>query len=717
MYAKKKEKVIKKIINTNEMNYKMDNIFPGMEGDEISQEEGQLIINYEEDDGEVQNTNYRYYQQDLNNNNQNQKNVQNMKKQIYTKVRSDSYNKPFAKKVNISKYIYKTQRNFNAPKGNITTDFIRFNNNSKYFIKNPVKEKSRNKINKNQSSNNFYVTRNNKRNIINTNNINNLGNNTDIIDENYNYIGINGENEDFGNINNTNYYFRPKINMEMEMGINNNNTEYIQNETPIYVNINKNKGGNINLNPQKRQFVSANRRINYYNKNENKDEPSPRESRISYIYDYSQENNKNSYYVESPHNIKYISAYPLKIKKKNLNKNKTDFIKLNNKNRKTNNVNDNDRLKKLIEESKRKFDNIRQIEKKIKNYFNLNGLNIENRELYDQSATMIQSAFRAYSSRLHLYKEINLFVNISLLNDLLKKIFLSRKKLYWETFSQNAKNYIPDKIIDTISSNNNNNNKIVYTKNNSMKKMPISYNKKNNIKNNNMLLPQLITSFNYIGNNENENFNLDSEEMIKKLKIENDELKKNYEILKEQYEKITNNKNNIVKDTQASVDLKLGGDGVNIDLINSANENKDLLKLSKLKYITKNKALKTKENLHKYFLKMYYNALLLSKNIDKNKTDEDIKDEKIETEKYKKLRNLITKKEKDIKNIIRNKYMIYYFKGKINEMQTNNNNINNDDNDKKDLINNDSHIENIENEKNKDNIQNENENEKNENNI
>ena len=714
MYAKKKEKVIKRIITTNEMNYKMDNIYPGMEGDEISQEEGQLIINYEDDEAEAQNTNYRYYQKDLNNNNQ--KNVQNMKKQIYTKVRSDSYNKPFAKKVNISKYIYKTQRNSNAPKGNITTDFIRFNNNSKYFIKNPVKEKSRNKINKNHSSNNFYVHRNNKRNIINTNNINNLGNNTDIIEDNYNYIGMNGENEDIGNINNTNYYFRPKINMEMEMEINNNNTEYIQNEIPIYVNINKNKGGNINLNPQKRQFVSANRRINYYNKNENRDEPTPRESRISYIYDYSQENNKNSYYVESPHNIKYISAYPLKIKKKNLNKNKTDFIKLNNKNRKTNN--DNDRLKKLIEESKRKFDNIREIEKKIKNYFNLNGLNIENRELYDQSATMIQSAFRAYSSRLHLYKEINLFVNISLLNDLLKKIFLSRKSLYWETFSQNAKNYIPDKIIDTISSSNNNNNRIVYTKNNSLKKMPVSYNKKNNIKNNNILLPQLITSFNYIGNNENnDNVDLNSKEMIKKLKKENDELKKNYEILKEQYEKITNNKDNIVKDTQASVDLKLG-DGVNLDLINSANENKDLLKLSKLKYITKNKVLKAKENLHKYFLKMYYNALLLSKYNDKNKTDEDIKDEKIDAEKYKKLRNLITKKEKDIKNIIRNKYMIYYFKGKINEMLTNNN-ANNDNNDKNGLINNDNNIENIENEKNKENIQieNENENKKNENNI
>jgi hypothetical protein len=336
--------------------------------------------------------------------------------------------------------------------------------------------------------------------------------------------------------------------------------------------------------------------------------------------------------VESPHNIKYISAYPLKIKKKKKNKNKTDFIKLKNKNHHTNN--DNDRLKKLIEESKRKFDNIREIEKKIKNYFNLNGLNIENRELYDQSATMIQSAFRAYSSRLHLYKEINLFVNISLLNDLLKKIFLPRKRVYWETFSQNIKNYISlatnptiDKITDTLSSNNNNNNKIIYTKNNSKKRMPVSYNKKNNIKGNNILIPQLITSFNYIANSENAN--LDSEEIIKKLKMENEDLKKNYEILKEQYEKLTNNnKNNIIKDTQESVDLKLG-DGVNLALINGPNENKDLLKLTKLKYLTKNKALKIKVNLHKYFLKMFYNALL-SKNGDKNKTDEV---EKIEDEK------------------------------------------------------------------------------------
>ena len=195
--------------------------------------------------------------------------------------------------------------------------------------------------------------------------------------------------------------------------------------------------------------------------------------------------------------------------------------------------------------------------------------------------------------------------------------------------------------------------------------------------------------------------------------MENDQLKNNYEILKEQYEKITNNnKKNIVKDTQASVDLKLG-DGVNLSLINSANENKDLLKLSKLKYLTKNKELKTKENLNKYILRIYYNTLHL-KNSNKNKTEENNK--KIDVEKYKKLKNLIVKKEKDIKNIIRNKYMIYYFKGKINEMQINNNN-NNDDNEKKDLINNVNNIESIENKENKENKQIDNENEKNENNI
>jgi hypothetical protein len=264
-----------------------------------------------------------------------------------------------------------------------------------------------------------------------------------------------------------------------------------------------------------------------------------------------------------------------------------------------------------------------------------------------------------------------------------------------------------DKITDKLSSNNNN-NKIIYTKNNSKKRMPVSYNKKKNIKGNNILIPQLITSFNYIANSENAN--LDSEEIIKKLKMENEDLKKNYEILKEQYEKLTNNnKNNIIKDTQESVDLKLG-DGVNLALINGPNENKDLLKLTKLKYLTKNKALKIKVNLHKYFLKMFYNALL-SKNSDKNKTDEV---EKIEDEKYKKLRNLIVKKEKDIKNIIRNKYMIYYFKGKINEMQTNNNINSNNDNEKKDLNNN---LNNIEKEKNKENREIENENEKNEINI
>ena len=87
-----------------------------------------------------------------------------------------------------------------------------------------------------------------------------------------------------------------------------------------------------------------------------------------------------------------------------------------------------DKLKKEVEDSKKKFEKIREIEREIKNYFNLNGLDILNRELYDQSATMIQATFRAYFSRKKLYEELNLYINIKNVIDILKDIFKPCKK-------------------------------------------------------------------------------------------------------------------------------------------------------------------------------------------------------------------------------------------------------------------------------------------------
>ena len=68
------------------------------------------------------------------------------KNQIYKKVRSDSYKHLF-KKAQISNYIYRMEP---VSENILNSDFIRYNSNSKYSIKNPVKEKSKNKLKNNR---------------------------------------------------------------------------------------------------------------------------------------------------------------------------------------------------------------------------------------------------------------------------------------------------------------------------------------------------------------------------------------------------------------------------------------------------------------------------------------------------------------------------------------------------------------------------------------
>ena len=84
---------------------------------------------------------------------------------------------------------------------------------------------------------------------------------------------------------------------------------------------------------------------------------------------------------------------------------------------------------------------MREIEKKIKNYFIENGINLKNRELYHQSAIMIQSSFRAYISRKSLYKELNKFVGIRLIFDFLNKLLSEKNINYCKNFFNNIKKY------------------------------------------------------------------------------------------------------------------------------------------------------------------------------------------------------------------------------------------------------------------------------------
>ena len=707
MNNKKNEIVNKEIKFPNELPSNLQNPISQFIPSEDNNQAAELLIINNDDKPK---TNYRFYQKEIFVNNK-RKTHFNGKKQIYAKVRSDSY-KPLSQKVQISSYIYKTEKNI-ANK-NLTTDYIRYNSNSNYLIKNPIKEKSKNKLNKN-----YYQKQNEKnKNSKNLRLINSIVNDTDNTYRDNNYIY--NDDEQMQIINNTNYNFRPKN--EINLNININNADYDDNDYQIEANIKGSKGGNINLNPIKKKYISFNKRANANSKNY---QPSPRESHISYIYDYSQENNKNSYRVESPSAFKQLSIYPLnkRIKKKN----NADFITFNDKSNKKS----RDRLKKQIEDSRLKFEKIREIEKKVKNYFSSNGLSIENRELYDQSATMIQSAFRAYYSRMKLFKELNSFVNTGFLIDLLKKIFFLRKSDYWENFLKGILSYLS--FINDINIKNDNSVRIKYINNEKpvitdikpVKKIPKSYRTKKSRKqlenNNSLLMPQLCVSFDLIKNN-NINKDISSndihergdkkdlEEKINKLMQENEQLKKINQNLKAQYENYIqyqeqnkfDNDNNIVKDTQKSVELQLGND-LNIPLAYSNKE----LKKSKLKLLLKNKMFKMKEYLHKYFLKFYYNTKLLknpekkpiiyTKNKAKSSSNSIInnsncefsfkekKDEKI----LNKLKSVCTNLDRKRKNILKNKFIKFYFKGLVHQLQNNKrNSIKDDSENKKDDKNN-----------------------------
>ena len=690
---------LKKEVIRNDIQMLNDNQIPQLNS---SQNNELLIINNDEEP----KTNYRYYQKEINISNNNKKIEQPpfFKKRIYKKIRSDSY-KPRVQKAQISNYIYHTGKNKLA--NYLTNNYIRFNSNSKYLIKNPIKEKSKNKFNNNyQNDNNLYKNTKNR----NLRLINSIINNTDINENDNETNFINFDKENYTYINNTNYNFRPGNILNI------NDTDFID-KGNIY------KGGNINLQPKRRQYIDFNKNFNTQHKNV---QHSPRENRISYIYDYSQENNKDSYFVESPNVTKNMTVYPLqsRLKKKNNN----DFSTFNNyKSSKTK----HNKLKKQIEDSRIKFEKIREIEKKIKNYFNINGLDIENRELYDQSATMIQSAFRAYYSRMKLFKELNIFVNIGLLLDNLKKIYISRKIDYWESFLKGILNYLSyiNNINNGNSSNliNINDDKITFIEKKDSKKIPNSYRRKTtekkfkntnsniDIYGNKLLLPQLCISFDLVNNNEYINKDIDLgdgnirineknkilEEKLKEIMLENEQLKKANEKLRNQYEIKSLNQtendikinNNIVKNTQESVELQFD-DEINLPLIynnKTNNYNKEYLELkkTKLKYLLKSKMLKMKECFHKYFLIYYYNTILFknsekkpiiyTKNIIKSSSNgnneysfREKKQEKINNKKIKKLRKLFFALEKRRKNFTHNQFIKLYFKGLLNEIKSQN---------------------------------------------
>ena len=603
------------------------------ENDIENENDNDIILNKENEEemNNNNNLNYNYdYSKEIFIVNKKDKAPNNKRnqQQIYTKIKTETSRNP---KTKLSTFIYKSGKVF-PKKNNINKNII---NTAKYSIRNPIKEKSKNKYKRKQI------------------------NETDI--NNNNFIN-NTDDNDYNNINQTNYIYE-RNNPIDEININNDNlNDNESNKLNIITKSKNTKNKRIISQPTKKPaYISFNsfnklQDVKYnYVPNTTKGE-----GRITYICDFSQENNKDSYYVESPNGYnRHITVYPIdaKMKKRKKNANKIKKHK------------SSDKLKKEVEDRKKKFEKIREIEREIKNYFNLNGLDILNRELYDQSATMIQATFRAYFSRKKLYDELNLYINIKNAIDILKNIFKQRKINYWENFINSLLEYITilnsntninDNIIETGVNLNNekyqdlndefnnieNNNKIKY-----VKKIPNSYKQKSKhkIPNNNFLIPQPCISF-YFDNFSN------TEEIEKSNKKGRNSQKSNLSI-----------NNNIIKDTQESVELKLN------DNLKVFTYNENDIKFDKLKYVIKLLELKYKEILYKSFIKLCNYATIL-------KYSSSINDSVLNNEKNKALKKIVINKDKNLKNLKKNFFIKFYYKGLINSVKIENKNDKNNQN-------------------------------------
>ena len=610
----KKEEIIKEIQVEEPLENKIQK---EKENEKISKNENKNV--------EVNNNNGNYYEEIYIVENKTKKfhNKRNQQQPIYNKLRTESSRNP---KINISNYIYKSGKIFPGNK-NVTSNLNNYVMNAeKYSIKNPIKEKSKNKL---------------KRNKINETDINN----------NYNInTNENSNLDDYGNnnINNTNYIYRRDNEIDNIYDNENENDEI--NVIIAKPKSTKNNKLDLQKQPKKKEIIS----FDSFNKLQDKKfkyvpNTTKAEGRITYICDYSQENNKDSYYIESPNKYdRHISIYPVqpKLKKRKIKDKK---------------YNKGDKLKKEIEDSKKKFEKIREIEREIKNYFNLNGLDILNRELYDQSATMIQATFRAYLLRIKLYEKLNLYIDIKNATDILKNIFVPRKIIYWENFVNSILEYISS-LNTNININLNNNienedenevnlnsekyqylndefNEVDNSKIRYVKKIPTSFKQKpkNKLINNNCLIEQSCISF-YFNNINNK------DEFLKQIMKENEELKKQNEELRN---------NNIIKDTQESMELKL-----NEELKEISNNNQDI-KIIKFNYVLKLLDLKYKELLYKYFYKLVNNAILskYASNLNSNK----------EQEKNKIIKRLILHKDKNLRKIKDKIFHAFYFRGIINK--------------------------------------------------
>ena len=395
------------------------------------------------------------------------------------------------------------------------------NNMNKFYIKKTLKllnnhEKNPNKDIKNNNYQTITQERiKKKKNLIYTLNSQNSNSNSQSKINQFDYSANLSKENIAENINNFNYNisgYNTINNVGIEIKLDNNTCSSIpSNKIQETINYGINRYNHI-AKPEKNYFNMYNR-INTKRENLRKSYLHKSTPDLNKFLNLINDNSRDNTYLET-----YSDKHKLTINSKT---NTTNFYldnrsqsMINDKNsikrkRTRSNKYDPFKIRKELEYRKNEFEKMRKIEKKIKKYFNDNGVSIKNRELYHQSGIIIQSNFRTFLTR----KNVKILLKFKGIMDILNKIFNEKKSSYFHILLDNI-NIFKNKL-DIEDTN------------------PIKTEKINNKKMN--LKIEMLNNFSII-NNSNIKLNEKLEEENKSLKIKLNELETQINKLKKENE-------------------------------------------------------------------------------------------------------------------------------------------------------------------------------------
>ena len=397
------------------------------------------------------------------------------------------------------------------------------NNMNKFYIKKTLKLLNNNdkNLNKDIRNNNYQtITQERikkKKNLIYTLNSQNSNSNSQPKINQFDYSANLSKENITENINNFNYNisgYNTINNVGIEIKLDNNTCSSIpSNKIQETINYGINRYNHI-AKPEKNYFNMYNR-INTKRENLRKSYLHKSTPDLNKFLNLINDNSRDNTYLET-----YSDKNKLTINSKT---NTTNFYldnrsqsMINDKNsikrkRTRSNKYDPFKIRKELEYRKNEFEKMRKIEKKIKKYFNDNGVSIKNRELYHQSGIIIQSNFRTFLTR----KNVKILLKFKGIMDILNKIFNEKKSSYFRILLDNI-NIFKNKL-DIEDTN------------------PIKTEKIKN-KNRNLKI-EMLNNFSIINsNNSNIKLNEKLEEENKSLKIKLNELETQINKLKKENE-------------------------------------------------------------------------------------------------------------------------------------------------------------------------------------